>query len=121
MKRRIAYVVVAGWGLYNGVLVGVLGAYGGKPIEFWLYAAVAGLIEIAAIAVLVSETIGMPEHLRYRLPVGGGAGAMPAAFAGGLGAASWIFGSWLLLPAAVLGMTALALAIRTSRAKGRST
>lgn len=121
MKRRLAYLVVAGWGLFNGLLVGVLAAYGGTPTELWLYAGVAGIIEIWAVAVLVSETLGVDQHAHYRLPVGGGAGAMPAAFAGGLGAASWAFGSWMLLPAAALGLTALAIAVHTSRHKGRST
>jgi hypothetical protein len=121
VKRRAAYLVVAGWGLFNGLLVGILAAYGGTPTELWLYAGVAGIVELWALAVLVSEHLGTPEQARYRIPVGGGAGAMPAAFAGGLGAASWVFGTWMLLPAAVLGMAALGIAVHTSRNKGRAT
>ncbi|MER6979114.1 hypothetical protein ABT317_19505, partial [Streptomyces carpinensis] len=96
MKRHLPYVVVAGWGALNGLLLAVLGIYGESSLVFWLYGGVVALLEVAALAVLASSRTGPDQHVRYRVP-DRGAGAVPVVALGcALVALAFVYGLWLL-------------------------
>lgn len=118
-RRHPAYLVVAGWGLANGVLFVVLVIYGESSFVLWLFGAVAAFLELVAMVVLISSRRGPQEHMHYNLPAGGGAAAFPAAVSIGLAALGFVYGFWLLALAVPLLAVAIALAVRRVR-KGRS-
>ncbi|MFF0462575.1 hypothetical protein [Streptomyces mexicanus] len=116
MRRHLPYVVVAGWGVLNGILLAVLGVYGESSLVFWLYGCVVALLELAALAVLASSRSGPDQQVRYRVPERGAA-AVPV-FAGGcaLVALAFVYGLWLLALAVPLLGVALALAVHGTTA-----
>ena len=118
MKRHAAAVVVAGWGLSNGVLLTVLAVYGEASLVYGLWGSVAGLLEVAALLVLLSSRTEPEQHTRYRLPRGGAAAVLPAAAGITLAALAYIYGRWLLALAVPLLGVAAALAVRGASTPG---
>ncbi|MEV8565466.1 hypothetical protein AB0436_07735 [Streptomyces sp. NPDC051322] len=112
MKRHPAFLVVAGWGLLNGILLAVLAIYGESSLVYWLWGGVVVLIELAALAVLLSSLTGPEQHRRYRLPAKGEAAALPTALGAAIVGLSFIYGFWLIALAAPLLALALVLRVR---------
>ncbi|MEV6739689.1 hypothetical protein AB0N14_23230 [Streptomyces sp. NPDC051104] len=118
MKRHAAAVMVAGWGLLNGVLLAVLAVYGEASLVYWLWGSAVALLELAALLVLGSSEAGPEQHTRYRLPRGGAAAVLPAAAGITLGVLSAVYGLWLLVVAVPLLGVAAALAVRGASTPG---
>ncbi|WP_413811068.1 hypothetical protein [Streptomyces sp. OE57] len=117
MKRHLSVVVVAGWGLLNGVLLAVLAVYGESAMVFWLWGGVVVLLELAAVAVLASSRLGPDQHVRYRVPDRAASAVVPAAFGFLLVALAFVYGAWLLALAGPLLLVAVALAVRGTTAR----
>ncbi|MFE1751591.1 hypothetical protein [Streptomyces anandii] len=117
LKRQLPYVVVAGWGALNGVLLAVLGIYGESSLVFWLWGGVVVLLELAALAVLVSSRSGPDQQVRYRVPYRGAAAVPPAAFGCALVALAFVYGLWLLALAVPLLAVAIAMAVHGTAAE----
>ncbi|MBV7697817.1 hypothetical protein [Streptomyces sp. TRM70350] len=117
MKRHLPFVVVAGWGVLNGVLLAVLAVYGEDPMVFWLWGGVVVLLELAAVAVLASSRSGPEQHVRYRVPDRAAGAVVPAAFGFLLVALAFVYGLWLLALAGPLLLVAVALAVRGTTAR----
>ncbi|WP_268221216.1 hypothetical protein [Streptomyces sp. EMB24] len=117
MKRHPAFLVVAGWGGLNAVLLAVLALYGESSLTYWLWGASVAGLELAALLVYVSSRTGPEQHVRYRLPDPGAGAAMPAALGCVLIGLAFVYGMWLLALAVPLLAVALALVVRgtTSR------
>ncbi|MHC3474869.1 hypothetical protein ACYF6T_40135 [Streptomyces sp. 7R007] len=110
-KRHPGWAVTAAWGALNGILVGILALYHEDLLAVMLYVGAAVLVEIAALAVLVSSRRGPREHMRYRVPAGGGA-AVPVAAAGlTIAALGFVYGFWLMSLAVPVLAVAAALAV----------
>jgi hypothetical protein len=118
VKRHAAAIMVAGWGLLNGVLLAVLAVYGETGLVYWLWGSVVALLEFAALLVLGSSEAGPEEHTRYRLPRGGAAAVLPAAAGITMGVLSSVYGLWLLVVAVPLLGVAAALALRGASTPG---
>ncbi|MER6091001.1 hypothetical protein [Streptomyces bluensis] len=117
MKRLPAFVVVAGWALFNGLLLAVLGIYGEQDLVFWLWGGVVVLLGMTALLVLVSSRSEPEQHVRHRLPRGGAAAVPPAAVGIALGVLGVLaYGLWLL----VLAIPPLVVAV-VLLARGAST
>ena len=110
--------MVAGWGLFNGVLLAVLAVYGESSLVFWLWGSVAGLLEVAALLVLLSSETEPEQHTRYRLPRGGAAAVLPATAGITLAVLAYVYGRWLLALAVPLLGLAAALAVRGASTPG---
>ncbi|MFI6356243.1 hypothetical protein ACIBJF_27030 [Streptomyces sp. NPDC050743] len=119
MKRHLPAAVVACWGLLNGVLLAVLAVYGESALVYWLWGAVVLVLQLAAVAVLLSSRAAPDHHVRYHVP-DRGAGAVPAAAVGlllvGL---CFVYGRWLLAVAVPLLGVSAALAARGTAARER--
>ncbi|MEU0218812.1 hypothetical protein ABZ281_28595 [Streptomyces sp. NPDC006265] len=48
MRRHVSFLVVAGWGGLNAVLLSVLAVYGENSLVFWLWGGVVALLELLA-------------------------------------------------------------------------
>jgi hypothetical protein len=119
LRRHPAFLVVAGWGLLNGVLLAILAVYGERgPVVYWLWGGVVALLEAAALLVLFSSHLGPEQHTRYRMPRGGGPAVPPAAAGITLGVLSLAYGPWMLSLAAPLLCAAAALALRRTATPG---
>lgn len=66
MKRHLPAVLVAGWGVLNGLLLVVLAVYRENSMTYWLWGGVVLVVELAALSVLVSSRAGTDQHVRYR-------------------------------------------------------
>jgi hypothetical protein len=119
VKRHLSAVVVAGWGLLNGVLLAVLAVYGESALVFWMWGGVVLLLELAAVAVLVSSRTAPEEHVRYRVPDRGAGAVLPAAAGLLLVALCFVYGRWLLAVAVPLLAVSAALAVRGTTARER--
>ncbi|MFI0167522.1 hypothetical protein [Streptomyces sp. NPDC017095] len=117
MKRHPAFLVVAGWGGLNAVLLAVLVLYGESALTYWLWGASVAGLELAALLVLVSSRAGPEQHVRYRLPDRGAGAALPAALGCVLTALVFVYGLWLLALAVPLLAVALALFVRGTAAR----
>ncbi|MEU1785795.1 hypothetical protein ABZ553_07895 [Streptomyces sparsogenes] len=117
MKRHLSFVVVAGWGLLNGVLLTVLAVYGENTLTYWLWGGVVVLLELAAGLVLASSRSGPDQHVRYRVPDRAAGAVVPAAFCFLLIALAFVYGWWLLALAGPLLLVAAALAARGTTAR----
>ena len=117
MKRHLSFVVVAGWGVLNGVLLVVLAVYGESSMVYWLWGGAVVLLELAAVAVLASSRSGPDQHVRYRVPDRGAGAVVPAAFGFLLVALAFVYGWWLLALAGPLLLVAAALAVRGTSAR----
>ncbi|WP_225840216.1 hypothetical protein [Streptomyces sp. NK08204] len=111
MKRYLAFVVVAGWGALNGLLLVVLAIYGERSLAYWLWGGAVTLLELAAVAVLLSSRRGPEQHVAYRVPVRGSAAALPAAVGCLLAGLALVYGYWLFALAGPLLAVAAALAV----------
>ncbi|MFA3879470.1 hypothetical protein ABS735_38515 [Streptomyces sp. MMCC 100] len=117
MKRHPAFVIVAGWGGLNAVLLAVLAVYGESSLTYWLWGASVAGLELVALLVLLSSRAGPEQHVRYRLPDRGGGAALPAALGCVLIGLAFVYGLWLLALAVPLLLLALALAVRGTTAR----
>ncbi|MER7895771.1 hypothetical protein ACWD0Z_11340 [Streptomyces sp. NPDC003007] len=117
MKRHLSFVVVAGWGLLNALLLTVLVVYGENTMVYWLWGSVVVVLELAALLVLASSRTGPDQHVRYRVPDRSAGAVAPAAFGFLLVALSFIYGWWLLAVAGPLLLVAAALAVRGTTAR----
>lgn len=111
MKRHLPVVIVAGWGLLNAVLLGVLAIYRESSLTYWLWGSVVLLLELAALLVLLSSRSGPEEHVRYRVPDRGAGAVLPAAFGMLTLALCAIYSYWLLVVAVPLLGIAAAMAV----------
>ena len=118
MKRHVSFLVVAGWGGLNAVLLAVLAIYGENALVFWLWGGVVVLLELVGLAVLASSRSGTEEQVRYRVPDHGAAAAVPAGFGGAFVALAFVYGLWLLVVAVPLLGVAAALAVRGASTPG---
>jgi hypothetical protein len=119
VKRHLPVVVVAGWGLLNGVLLAVLAVYRESSLTYWLWGSVVLLLQIAAVAVLLSSRSAPEQHVRYRVPDRGAGAVPPAAFGLLTLALCVIYSYWLLVVAVPLLIVAVALAVRGTTARER--
>jgi hypothetical protein len=119
MKRHLPVAVVAGWGCLNGLLLAVLALYGEDPLTYWLWGAVVLLLELAALAVLVSSRTGPDQHVRYRVPARGAAAVPLVAGTALLVGLSFVYGRWLLSLAVPLLAVAVAVAVRGTTPRER--
>jgi hypothetical protein len=110
-------VVVAGWGGLNALLLAVLAVYGESSLVFWLWGGVVVLLELAAVAVLVSSRTGPEQQVHYRVPDRGAGAVLPAAAGCALIALGFVYGLWLLAFAVPLLGVAVALAVRGTTAR----
>ncbi|MFF7790200.1 hypothetical protein [Streptomyces sp. NPDC007991] len=117
MKRHLPFVVVAGWGALNGILLAVLVGYGENSLVYWLWGGVVVLLELAAVAVLASSRSGPDQHVRYRVPDRAAGAVPPAALGLLLVALAFVYGWWLLALAGPLLLVAAALAVRGTTAR----
>ncbi|GEC05351.1 hypothetical protein SSP24_30060 [Streptomyces spinoverrucosus] len=117
MKRHLPFVVVAGWGALNGVLLAVLAVYGESSMVFWLWGGAVVLLALVALAVLAACRSGPDQHVRYRVPDRGAGAVVPAAFGLLLVALAFVYGLWLLALAGPLLLVAVALAVRGTTAR----
>lgn len=118
MTRHPAFVVVAAWGLFNGVLLAVLAMYGESSLVYWLWGGVVALLELAALAVLLSSSAGPEQHVGYRLPGRGGVAVLPAAVGLAVLGLGFVYGWWLLAVAVPLLCCALLLGAVQGRGAG---
>jgi hypothetical protein len=112
-------VVVAGWGLLNGVLLAVLAVYGESTLVYWLWGGVVLVLQLAAVAVLLSSRAGPDQHVRYHVPDRGAGAVLPAAIGLLLVALCFVYGRWLLAVAVPLLAVSAALAVRGTTARER--
>lgn len=119
MRRHLPAALVAGWGLCNGVLLAVLAVYGESPMVYWLWGGVVVLLQLAALAVLLSSRTAPDQHVRYRVPDRGAGAVLPAAAGLLLVALCFVYGRWLLVVAVPLLAVAAALAVRGTTARER--
>ncbi len=112
MKRHLSFVVVAGWGVLNALLLALLVVYGENTLVYWLWGGVVVLLELAALLVLASSRWGPDQHVRYRVPDRAAAAVPPAAFGFLLVGLAFVYGWWLLALAGPLLLVAAALAVR---------
>ncbi|MEV5175476.1 hypothetical protein AB0L10_31345 [Streptomyces flaveolus] len=119
MRRHLPAALVAGWGLFNGVLLAVLAVYGESPMVYWLWGGVVVLLQLAALAVLLSSRTAPDQHVRYRVPDRGAGAVLPAAAGLLLVALCFVYGRWLLAVAVPLLAVAAALAVRGTTARER--
>ena len=105
-------VVVAGWGILNGVLAVVLIGFGGTALEFPVYLIAAALVVLNAGAVwlVLRGRPGRPVWRQAR------PGDSVLFFAIGVivGALGWAF-AWYLIPAAVIPFILAFLRERSAR------
>ncbi|MET8586542.1 hypothetical protein ABZX39_37635 [Streptomyces collinus] len=78
VRRRLPALVVAAWGLINGPFLAVLAIHGGSALVYWLWGGAVLVLELFAVAVLLSSRTGPGRHVRHLVP-GLGAGAVPPA------------------------------------------
>ncbi|MGV9566711.1 hypothetical protein [Streptomyces sp. NPDC003480] len=119
MKRHVSFLVVAGWGLLNGVLLAILAVYGESSMVYWLWGGAVALLELAALLVLGSSRTGPDEYVRYRVPQRGAGAALPAALGCALLALCFVYGRWLLALAVPLLALAGGLALRGTAPRER--
>ncbi|MFI9250896.1 hypothetical protein [Streptomyces sp. NPDC053069] len=119
MKRHLSAVLVAGWGLLNGVLLAVLAVYGESALVFRLWGGVVLVLELAALLVLLSSRRAPDQHVRYHVPDRGGGAVPPAAFGLLLVALCFVYGRWLLVVAVPLLAVSAAMAVRGTTARER--
>ncbi|QLJ02130.1 hypothetical protein HZZ00_14530 [Streptomyces sp. NEAU-sy36] len=119
MKRQLPAAVVAGWGLLNGLLLAVLAVYGESAMVYWLWGSVVLLLQLAALAVLLSSRASPDQHVRYRVPDRGAGAVLPAAIGLLLVALCFVYGRWLLVVAVPLLAVAAALLVRGTTARER--
>ncbi len=119
MRRHLSAALVAGWGLLNGVLLAVLAVYGESPMVYWLWGVVVVLLQLTALAVLLSSRTAPDQHVRYRVPDRGAGAVLPAAAGLLLVALCFVYGRWLLAVAVPLLAVAVALAVRGTTARER--
>ncbi|GGW15888.1 hypothetical protein GCM10018980_51050 [Streptomyces capoamus] len=119
MKRHLPAVLVAGWGVLNGLLLVVLAVYRENSMTYWLWGGVVLVVELAALAVLVSSRAGTDQHVRYRVRDRGAGGVLPAAIGLLLVALCPVYGLWLLVVAVPLLMLSVALAVHGTTARER--
>lgn len=111
IKKYAGWAVMAGWGLFNGVLAAVLVVYHAHLIAVLLYAGAVVLIELAAVPVLLSARRHRPGRGRQNLPVQG-AVALPLIAVGlTLAGLTLAYGPWMLSLAIPLLLVAFALAV----------
>ncbi|MFJ7149133.1 hypothetical protein ACIQVT_13165 [Streptomyces sp. NPDC100445] len=117
MRRHLPFVVVAGWGVLNALLLAVLTVYGESAMVYWLWGGAVLGIELAALLVLLSSRWGPEQHVRYRVPDRGAAAALPAGLGCVLVALAFVYGAWLLAVAVPLLGVAVVLAVRGTTAR----
>ncbi|MFR0357340.1 hypothetical protein [Streptomyces sediminimaris] len=110
IKKYPAWAVMAGWGLFNGVLAAVLAIYHGHIIPLMLYVGAVVLIEVASVAVLASARRHpdgqVPHRLAWR-----GAVALPLMAVGfTLALLTLAYGPWMLSLAVPLLLVAFVVA-----------
>ncbi|WP_165989731.1 hypothetical protein [Streptomyces sp. YIM 98790] len=114
--RHPAFLVVAGWTLFNGLLFAVLALYGEGAVALWLWAGSLALLAGATAAVLVASRRGPEQHRHYRLATGSTAAVLPAAAGAALLGLTAVYGWWMLafaLPVLAVAAVLAALAARS--------
>ncbi|TQJ91250.1 hypothetical protein [Streptomyces sp. SLBN-31] len=111
IKKHPGWAVMAAWGLFNAILAAILVIYREDLIAIMLYVGAVVLIEVAALAVLISSRRGQREPVTHRLPVRGAVAVPPAAAGLTLAGLSLAYGPWMLSLAIPLLMVAAALAV----------
>jgi hypothetical protein len=111
-----APLVVAGWGVLNGVLVAVLAGFGEEPAVLALYGSAAGLVEIIALVVWA----GTRRWRRRRVWRRAANGDSVLILAAGILAAAlgWAFAWWFALVAIPVLILALSREISARREPG---
>lgn len=117
---RNPVVVVAGWGLANGILLTVLALYGESDFTRYLYGSVFVLIELVALTVWLAGRRGPDQHTRYRRPAGGGGVVLPAAAGAFLVGLSFVYGWWMTAVAVPVWIVAAVLGVIHHRRRGGS-
>ncbi|MFI2435967.1 hypothetical protein [Streptomyces sp. NPDC018693] len=118
MTRHPAFLVVAGWALFNGLLLAVLAIYGEDHLAYWLYGGVVALLGAVALLVLLASRTEPERHVRYRLRRGGGPAALPGAAGVTLAVLSLVHGSWMLVLALPALVVAVVLLVRRTPTAG---
>ncbi|MEU4040127.1 hypothetical protein [Streptomyces collinus] len=55
MRRHLSVVVVAGWGLLNGLFLAVLAVCGESALVYWLWGGTVLMLELLAVAVATAK------------------------------------------------------------------
>ncbi|MGW1982392.1 hypothetical protein ACWCPJ_08030 [Streptomyces collinus] len=84
VKRRLPALVVACWGLINGPFLVVLAVRGESALLHRLWGGAVLVLELFAVAVLLSARTGPGQHVRHLVP-DREAGAVPSAAFGPAG------------------------------------
>lgn len=117
MRRHLPAVLVAGWGVLNGLLLVVLAIYRENTMTYWLWGGVVLVLQLFALAVLVSSRARPDQHVRYRVPDRGAGGVLPGAVGLLLAGLCLVYGRWLLVVAVPLLMLSVALVVRGTTAR----
>ncbi|WP_225813606.1 hypothetical protein [Streptomyces spinosus] len=110
-KKDPGAALVAGWGLFNGLLAAVLVIYHGHLIAVMLYVGAVVLIGLAAVAVLVSARRNPQGQVDQRLAVRGAATLPLMAVGLTLALLTLVYGPWMLSLSVPLLLVAVAVAI----------
>jgi hypothetical protein len=86
---------------------------------YWLWGGVVLVLELAALAVLLSSRTAPDQHVRYHVPDRGAGAVLPAAIGLLLVTLCFVYGRWLLAVAVPLLILAAALAVRGTTARER--
>ncbi|MFF7238096.1 hypothetical protein [Streptomyces collinus] len=79
VKRHLPALVVAGWGLVNGPFLAVLAIRGESALFYRLWGGAVLVLELFAVAVLLSSRTGPGQHVRHTVPDREAGAVLPAA------------------------------------------